>query len=238
MSCTITSTGNAGIKIAAESAVIYIDSFFHGLSFVGTMPSIKPASVRKADLIFITHNHHDHFDPAQVVDVATRTGAKVVAPAAACERLRGKLPVAQVVEMEPEEKRSGPAASLSIQLGTVAVTAFRTFHSKGHNSYLIATPEYRVFHDGDNEDTRRLDVKALGEIDALFLCPWQGSGCSRFIEQLKPRHWFLIHMTDDELVEQEAGTFLPPLCEKIQPNVIALRPGHSFTLLPASPPEL
>jgi L-ascorbate metabolism protein UlaG (beta-lactamase superfamily) len=209
--------------------VIYIDAFFQGISFVGSLQWAKPASVKTADLIMITHAHPDHFDPAQIVDVAGRTGAKVVGPFAAIDRIRRRLPAGSPEVMEPAETRAGPAAFVSQKFGAVSITAFRTCHSKGHNSYLIETPEYRVFHDGDNEDTRRLDVKSIGRLDALFLCPWQGSGCSDFIEALNPRHWFLIHMTDGELVEHKAGTFLPPLCGKIPPGVIALHPGQSFT---------
>ncbi|MBA4386531.1 MAG: hypothetical protein C0404_01040 [Verrucomicrobia bacterium] len=230
MSFEVTSTGNAGVKAVSPHACVFIDSFFHGVPSVGTSPSVSPESVTHADLLLVTHAHHDHFKPAAIVDVASRTKAVVVGPERITTCLRGKLPGPQLVEMEPAESDCGPARSVSITLPSAKITAFRTFHSEGHNSYLVETPDFRLFHDGDNEDTRRLDVDAIGRIDALFLCPWQGSGCSGFIRRLSPRYWFLIHMTDGELDEHEAGTFLPSLCEDVPPNVVALRPGQSFRI--------
>lgn len=229
MSFEVTSTGNAGIQLEAGTR-IFIDSFFKGLPFVGTMPLLEPASVTRADLILVTHNHPDHFNQAATLTVARQTGATVIGPAPVIAQLATELPARQLQELEPEAARTGCARSAVITLPFAKVTAFRTFHSKGHNSYLIETPSYRVFHDCDNEDTSRLDVKALGNIDALFLCPWQGSGCSAFVERLKPRYWFLIHMTSGEIQEHKAGTFLPGLCEKIPGNVVALNPGETFTV--------
>ena len=128
--------------------------------------------------------------------------------------------------------QSGNAANASVDLPLARITAFRTFHSPDHNSYLVEMPGCRFFHDGDNEDTRRIDVAALGRIDALFIGPWQGSGWVDFIETVKPTRWFLMHLTDEELDQQKAGTFLPDLCDHVPESdkLVTLGPGESFEM--------
>jgi len=149
-------------------------------------------------------------------------------------------------ERSPAERRAGEGASgaapsasgtLTPALSpgergerTVTITAFRTFHAMGHNSYLVETPAFRFFHDGDNEDTRRLDAAALGRLDALLIGPWQGSGWVEFVERLAPARWFLMHLSEEELDQHEAGAFLPDLCGHVPlpDRLVVLRPGQSF----------
>jgi hypothetical protein len=117
-------------------------------------------------------------------------------------------------------------------LAKATVTAFRTYHGRGHNSYLVRAGGFAFFHDGDNEDTRPLDTAALAPVDALLLCPWQGSGWPEFVERLSPRRWFLIHMTQEEIAQHRAGRFLPDLCDRVPlpDRIVALAPGEASTM--------
>jgi hypothetical protein len=63
-----------------------------------------------------------------------------------------------------------------------------------------------------------------------MLCPWQGSGWQAFIEALKPGHWFLIHMTADEVDQHERGEFLSGITDRVPMEPIALRPGEARKL--------
>jgi L-ascorbate metabolism protein UlaG (beta-lactamase superfamily) len=112
------------------------------------------------------------------------------------------------------------------------VTAFRTFHGREHNSYLVEAGGRRFFHDGDNENTRRLDAAALAGLDALMIGPWQGAGWVEFVERLAPRRWLLMHLSSAEIDQHEAGTYLAELCDHVPlPERLAvLRPGQSLTL--------
>jgi len=177
----------------------------------------------------VTHSHWDHFDARQVADVANRTGATVVGPATVARALRGIVPSDALVEMEPAlAGKQGNALLQKAELPAATVTAFRTFHSRDHNSYLAETPGFRFFHDGDNEETRRIDAAALGRLDALLIGPWLGSGWVEFIEKLAPARWFLMHLSDEELDQHEAGRFLPDLCDHVPERLVVLRPGQSF----------
>jgi len=110
------------------------------------------------------------------------------------------------------------------------VTAFRTFHSRGHNSYLVDAGGFRFFHDGDNEHCQRTDVSQLGGVDVLFQGPWKGSGWVEFVEAVKPAKWFLMHLTDGELDDHFAGRFLPDICDRtpLPDRLVVLRPGEYF----------
>jgi L-ascorbate metabolism protein UlaG (beta-lactamase superfamily) len=122
-----------------------------------------------------------------------------------------------------------PARTVKLELPFAAVKAFRTFHGRGHNSYLIESAGLRFFHDGDNGNTTRIPASALGRIDALMIGPWQGSGWVEFIEKLSPSRYFLMHLSEEELDEHEAGRFLPGICARVPKGLVVLRPGQSFS---------
>jgi L-ascorbate metabolism protein UlaG (beta-lactamase superfamily) len=221
MRTTITAMGNAGVHVAAGPHSVYVDAF-HKLAHAG--PADAPAT-----LILVTHAHWDHFDPGMVVEAARRTGAAVVGPKSVADRLSGRLPAGSVVGMEPPAAGDGRAAcSVRGEVAGAVVTAFRTFHSRDHNSYLVELPGFRFLHDGDNEDTRRLDAEGLGRLDALLIGPWLGGGWVEFVEALRPGRWFLIHLDDEELRQHDAGRFLPDLCDRVPPDLVVLKPGETF----------
>ena len=120
----------------------------------------------------------------------------------------------------------------------IRITAFRTYHSRGHNSCLLEIPgqnggkPLRLFDDGDNEDTRPLDLAAIGPIDVLLLGgPWQGSAWAEFVDRLRPGRWLLMHLTAEELDAHAAGRYLPDLCDRVpRPDgLVALRPSQALS---------
>jgi L-ascorbate metabolism protein UlaG (beta-lactamase superfamily) len=233
MSVRITATGNAGFHVSAPGARVLVDALWDPVPrFLGGQGPGAPGGL-PADLILVTHVHWDHFSPGRVAEAAARTGAAVIGPADVVRRLRGAVRDESLIALEPLEPASaGAAHSATVQLPGAAVTAFRTRHGRGHNSYLVRTGDFRFFHDGDNEDTRLLDAGALAPVDALFLCPWQGSGWAEFVEGLAPARWFLIHLTGEELQEHRGGRFLPGLCDRVPmpERIVALGPGEACTL--------
>lgn len=230
MATEITLIGNEGFRIATPSATILMDAFYGAIPGLASAPALGAAGARRADLILVTHAHWDHFQADAVAAAARRTGAKVVGPGAVTQALRGAVAPEALVRLEPAAARRGFALSEKVELPGATVTAFRTFHAMGHNSYLVETPTFRFFHDGDNEDTRRVDPDALGRLDALFIGPWQGSGWVEFIERLAPARWFLMHLSEEELDQHEAGEFLPDLCDHVPlpERLVVLRPGQTF----------
>ena len=233
MTATLTATGNAGVHVAAPGASVFVDAFWDAVPRVFGGHKPIPADPLPADLILVTHAHWDHFSADRVAEAAARTGAKVVGSADVIARLRGQVPDASLVELEPREPAGGAKAeAVEVTLGAATVAAYRTRHSRGHNSYLVRAGGFSFFHDGDSEDTRPLDVARLAPLDALFLCPWQGSDWAEFVERLAPRKWFIIHLSPEEIADQRAGRFLPDLCERVPltDRTVALGPGETFEM--------
>ena len=231
MKVTLTHIGNEGFEIHAGHTVAYIDAFYTPIKGVADPAAVKHDEVKRAHLILVTHAHPDHFSAAKVAAVAKRTGAMVFGPKTAIHPLRESLPNHALVEMDPPHV-AGPRASayVTVAFPGVSVTAFRTFHSLNHNSYLVDLHGFRLFHDGDNEDTRRIPREPLQGLDALLIGPWQGSGWPDFVDALRARFRFLMHLTDEEMDQHAAGRFLPDICEKPPRDLIVLRRGEKYVI--------
>lgn len=230
MPLRVLSTGNAGVYLENGAGRIYIDAFFYPIPGAGNAPSLRGSAAGPADLILITHAHYDHMHPEETRDAALASGAVVAGPAEAIRILEPLLPSEKLVILEsPERKR--PPTSASARFGDINVTSYRTYHGRGHNSYVIEMGGMRIFHDADNERTQYYNLDAIGPVDLLLMCPWAGSGSGQFVEKLKPRAWLLIHMTDEEIEQHLNDAFLPALINPVPPGVVALRGGEVWELL-------
>ena len=225
MPLRIMSTGNAGVFLENQGGRVYIDSFFRGVPGVGGGPFLRGSDAAKADLILITHSHYDHLHPEETRDAALASGAMVAGPAEAMDLLKKYLPSERLVTLEAPERKKPPATAAA-RIGSISITSFRTYHGRGHNSYLVEMGGMRILHDADNERTQPFDLPSLGRVDLLLLCPWAGSGAGEFVTALNPGKWLLIHMTDEEIDQHRADSFLPGLVSPIPPGVAALRGGE------------
>lgn len=245
MRARITALGNEGFEINVGGIVILFDPFFRSFPGIAPRPWRSASETRSADLILVTHAHWDHFNERGVLEALQQTNAKLVGPQTVIRKLRGLVPESNLIQLEPRHAGAGKPASETADVrlkssaavesaGTthpmLRIVAFRTFHSKDHNSYLVDANGFRMFHDGDNEDTRRFDVEALRPLDALFIGPWQGSGWVEFIEAVQPRKWFLMHLDESELDQHERGEYLTELCDRVPQNLVVLRPGQSVAM--------
>ena len=141
-----------------------------------------PEDAPPADLILITHVHHDHFQPKEI-ERLRKTGTKVVAPADVAAKLTGDVtPVA-------------PGGSHEVAgVGFTTVPAYNTrnealsFHprAKGWVGYLIELGGLTYYHAGDTDhvpelDEVRTDVAFL-PIDGYFtMTPEVAAGLARSI---------------------------------------------------------
>ncbi|OGD28875.1 MAG: metal-dependent hydrolase [Candidatus Aminicenantes bacterium RBG_13_63_10] len=121
-------------------------------------------SLPKADLVFITHEHYDHMDPAALKAIKKPDTTVVASKACA-----GEVPKALI--MANGESRT--VLGLSVE----AVPAYNIahkrpdgnpFHPKGSgNGYVVAFGDKRIYIAGDTENTP--EMKALKAIDVAFL---------------------------------------------------------------------
>lgn len=135
--------GHASFRIENDKT-IYIDPY----ELKGKPP--------EADLILITHDHHDHCSPDDVAKVA-KDDTVIVTVAAAARRLKGDVRV-----VKPGES----LVVLGIPIKTVPaynVNKFRSpgvpFHPQesGHVGFILTVGGLRIYHAGDTDVIPEMD---------------------------------------------------------------------------------
>jgi L-ascorbate metabolism protein UlaG (beta-lactamase superfamily) len=152
---TVTFLGHASLYFAFAGLVVHVDPWSKLADY---------AALPAADLVLITHDHLDHFDPAAVAAIR-KNGAPVVTS----RIVAAQFPDAQVLA-------NGEAAD-ALGLRIEAVPAYNIahkrdsgepFHPKGAgNGYVVNFGATRAYVAGDTENTP--EMKALRNIDLTFL---------------------------------------------------------------------
>ncbi|SNQ60427.1 MBL fold metallo-hydrolase [Candidatus Methanoperedens nitratireducens] len=132
--------GHNGFRIEGNKT-IYIDPF-------------KIASRKKADFIFITHEHYDHCSPEDIGKIATYDTTIVTIPMAE-PALRGlKVKEIKLVKSGDKVELDGVIASV---FPAYNINKFRSpgrpFHPKedGKVGYLLSIGGVRIYHAGDTD---------------------------------------------------------------------------------------
>ena len=151
----ITFIGHASLMFSFDDKIIYVD------------PVSREADYRempKADLILITHEHKDHYDPQAISQlrkdktflVANRVVAKDIKDAVVMKN--GDVKTIEGLRIE-----AVPAYNL-VNMRSKGVP----YHPKGNgNGYVITFGDKRVYVAGDTEDIP--EMKKLEKIDIAFL---------------------------------------------------------------------
>jgi len=152
---TITFIGHGTLMFRFHDLVIHVDPVSREADY---------ATLPKADLILITHEHGDHLDPQAIAQIR-KPQTTILVSSSCADRVEG----AEV--MRNGESRT--AAGRSIE----AVPAYNivnkrpdgaAFHPRGQgNGYIIAFADVRVYVAGDTENTP--EMKALQNIAIAFL---------------------------------------------------------------------
>ena len=128
--------GHASFLIKVNGKNIYIDPF-------------EGEYREKADVILVTHSHHDHCDPSKLMQVRTEDSV-IIATADCASKIDGEI------------KTLKPGEKTAIKKGTVeAVEAYNTkrfrspgspYHPKGLGvGYLITIGNKTIYHTGDTD---------------------------------------------------------------------------------------
>lgn len=151
----ITFIGHGTLMFTFNGIVIHVDPY-NKLAEYSTLP--------KADIIFITHHHGDHFDPEAIKKIR-KENTTVILTELCAEKFEGGTIM-----------KNGDVKTIG-EIQIEAVPAYNLvhmresgepFHIKGTcNGYVITFGEKRVYVAGDTENTP--EMKALEEIDIAFL---------------------------------------------------------------------
>ncbi len=123
--------------------------------------SVDYSTIGKADYIFVTHEHQDHFDPEALQELSD-SGTRLVTNRR-CKELYGS----------GEVMSNGDSLQLP-DIRVEAVAAYNTsagreqFHPKGRdNGYILTIDGLRIYIAGDTEDIDEMEL--TGDIDIAFL---------------------------------------------------------------------
>jgi L-ascorbate metabolism protein UlaG (beta-lactamase superfamily) len=173
----ITWLRHASFRIEAPGCVIYVD------------PWKLKAKSAPADLILITHEHHDHFSPKDVDKIRT-PDTTVVSIAAVTSELSGDLRTVQAGDQLT-------AKGVDIEV-VPAYNVDKHFHpqSKGGVGYILTTGGRRIYHAGDTDaipemDDMRVDV-ALVPVSGTYTM--NASEAAAVVNKMQPAiavpmHW-------------------------------------------------
>lgn len=141
----LTRFGHASFMIKAEGKIIYIDPF------------ILPKNPKKADVIFMTHDHYDH---CANYDILAKENTVLVTTKACSAKLGAN---AQIVT--PGSK--GDADGIKYE-AVYAYNPTKQFHPKGIGvGFVINIGGKRIYHAGDTELIP--EMKNLKNIDIALL---------------------------------------------------------------------
>jgi L-ascorbate metabolism protein UlaG (beta-lactamase superfamily) len=100
----------------------------------------------KADVILVTHEHHDHFSKDDIAKIS-KADTVVVGPLSVTKHLTGRI-----ITVQPCEKR----LIEGVPIETVAAyNVNKRFHPKsaGHVGYIVTLNGKRIYHAGDTDMT-------------------------------------------------------------------------------------
>lgn len=180
---------NAGVMIETEDTRIYID------------PYNLPANYSDypADVIFITHDHGDHYDPTSINIIRT-DDTSFYFPAI----MLSEASLYGATSVKPED---------TFLINTINITCFYMYtmpdspdssHPQENNytSYIIDIDGFKLFHAGDSWNIDEYE-QLTGEIDLVFLP--LGPGCQTMtgadvvsvITTIEPSYFIPIHFGED-----------------------------------------
>lgn len=151
----ITFIGHGTLMFEYQGKVIHVDP----VSRYGDYSSLPGA-----DIILITHEHGDHFDPATIKKLRSDETAVVVS-----SDLAGKLDQAIVMSYGDTKEIGGLQVEAIPAYNIVHMRdSGQPYHPRGEgNGYVISFGDTRVYVAGDTEDTP--EMKSLKNIDIAFL---------------------------------------------------------------------
>ncbi len=130
--------GHDTFKIVGAGKIIYLDPFQ------------LPRTAEPADIILITHEHHDHCSPADIEKIRTPQTV-VMANSAAAEQLGGLARV-----LQPDQQTEVDSVTIRA-VRAYNVNKFREagvpFHPRdeGKLGYIITVEGQRLYHAGDTD---------------------------------------------------------------------------------------
>jgi len=137
---------SAGFLLKTSNHVIAIDPsslLFDDIDSLDTL-----------DVIFITHDHGDHFDPDTTIAMQTKTNSFVIADPTSASMLSGKISEDKLISIKSNEQMT---------ISEITVEAFEAEHpTETPLVYVIELDGFRIFHGSDSgfvEDLKNIESR-------------------------------------------------------------------------------
>lgn len=212
--------GHAAFEAEIDGLKLYFDPWI-----TNPFSPISLKDVSKADYIFVTHDHGDHLGEA--VEIAKKTGAKIVGIFDLCEAIKDEgiecidLNIGSLVDIE------GIKVALTL-----------AFHSSKHGhpvGFVVKGKEVSVYHAGDTG--LFIDMQLIGELyrPEIALLPiggWYTMGpyeAAYAVKLIKPRIAIPMHYSTFPAIKGRPEEFKKHV-EELYPStkIIVLKPGEKI----------
>jgi len=215
---SITYLGHSGFEIELDGVIVYIDLFLEDRAVGGAPREIKAAikagDIGRADLIFITHEHRDHFEKETVEKVVAKTGAFVVAPDCVLRELG--IPRGNKVEAVVGEE---------FMVKGIEVKVVQAVHPQSACpvGYIIKRGGKSIYHAGDTyEFGGMFDIKvdyALLPIGGTYTMDVYSA--YKAAKELSCRYIIPMHYNTSEKIRQNLSEFVREVeSNKVKPIVM------------------
>lgn len=191
----ITFLHHASLLLQYMDKVIYVDP-------VGEFDDFRMdySAMPKADLIFITHDHYDHFSP-DVIGKISKDGTEVVANELAAKQLE------RAMVMHNGDTLEFMDGLLKVEaVPAYNITPGHThFHTPARdNGYLFDFNGLTVYVAGDTEDVPEMELLGNKNVDVAFLPVNQPytmtlEQAARMARLISPKILYPYHFTDTDI---------------------------------------
>jgi L-ascorbate metabolism protein UlaG (beta-lactamase superfamily) len=211
---TLTYVANSGVLVSSGGDKVLIDALFDkpNPEYRAPDPEVLDKIMKGeapfdgVDLVFVTHNHPDHFDAGLAVRyLEAQPEPVLLAPSDAVEEMRkvaadwtGIEPRVVAIDLKVGEKETK-------DFGRIPVTAFRTLHSGDRESpmnlmFLFELGGRRIWHEGDSAGGPEVYQHfglGNGSVNLALVHYWfpLEPNCARYLQEvLTPDHIALTHL--------------------------------------------
>lgn len=220
----ITWLGHSAFKIEIAEKIVLVDPWLSG----NPTAAVKASEITRADIMYVTHDHHDHLGDA--FDICKRTNATFVAI----------LDLARYAEENGIKNIEGLNIGGSIETKGLKLTVVQATHtaSRGVPTGVIIEGEGKViYHAGDTGLFG--DMRLIGELHKLDLAMIPMGGyytmdakeATEAVKLLNPEVVIPMHYKTFPVLAKSADEFARSVTEKTpKVKVVVLNPGESYQL--------